>query len=69
MNITLRYAISEYTKWVSAVWGAMARGLSIAPDGWVMLEDLNNEFKRWIGKELLDMHFMEFNATIKELSR
>jgi hypothetical protein len=52
--ITLRVVISEYSKWIAAIWGASARQQIMPADAWHMIAELQSEMRRWIGAELLN---------------
>jgi hypothetical protein len=54
MKPTLREAISEYTKWVAAVWSAGALHQIMPDDAYYMLDGLKRELRIWIGEELLN---------------
>jgi hypothetical protein len=54
MKPTLRIAISEYSKWIAAIWAASARQQIMPADAWHMIGNLQHELRRWVGEELLN---------------
>lgn len=54
MKVTLRHAITEYSRWVAALWAASVRQTIYPDDTWIKLEQLKIGLRYWVGEDLLN---------------
>lgn len=52
--VTLRDAISEYSKWIAVVYGALVRQQIMPYDAFEKVQQLKAGLRAWIGPELLN---------------
>lgn len=59
--VTLREALSEYSKWVAAVYAACAYNRILPVDALEYLDALRLEMRQWLGEKLLDTPIGDHN--------